>query len=328
MRKRLTAIVMFVLIMVCTGCAANNGGETTTPQAEKDIVETGNNSEKQEQLTVGITSWSQANENCVILFNTIKEKLEAEAGAKVIIVDAQQDLNTQIDQIDNFIAQDVDAIVGLFVDPNGISPAVLAANKAGIPIFGMTTKSEQGEYYFIGSDEYSMGQLQAEYLKEKTQEDARVLYLMNELGHDSQVQRAAGFKETLEKEMPDIEILAEQQGNTVESAMAVMEDWIMAYPEFDAVVSQTDNGILGAIQALNAAGKTKGVITLSIDGNTEAKEAVKAGKLDATIAQNWTGMGETCAEMIMGLQNGENYDPVTTVECYIIDGDNVDEYLK
>lgn len=316
MKKLFATLLSATMTISMVGCGNGASGELSS-----------NGTPSEKQLVVGISSWSQANENCVILFDTIKQKLEDEVGAEVIIVDAQQDLNTQLDQFDNFIAQNVDAIVSLFVDPNGISPAVLSANAANIPVFGMTTTAEQGDYYFVGSDEYDMGAMQAQIIAENTEQDAKILYLLNQLGHDSQVKRSAGFEETLKKLRPDIKILAQQEGNAVENAMSVMEDWIIAYPQFDAVISQTDNGILGAIQALKAAG-IHDVLTLSIDGNTEAKQAVKSGDLHATIAQDWVGMGEKCAEMIIGLQNGESYEAETMIEGYAITTDNVDQYLN
>ena len=321
MKKLLAILLALGIIFSMVGCASEE-----KPAEESAADQVTDDPASDDKVVVGISSWSQANENCVILFDTVKVNLEEALGAEVIISDAQQDLNTQMDHFDNFITQGVDAIVSLFVDPNGISPSVEAANEAGIPVFGMTTVAESGDYYFIGSDEYDMGAMQAEMLAETLDENAKVLYLMNELGHDSQVKRSAGFKETLAELRPDIEILAEQKGNAVEEAMAVMEDWIIAYPEFDAVVSQTDNGILGAIQALKAAG-IDDVVTLSIDGNTEAKDAVAAGELDATIAQDWVAMGEKCAEMIVGLQNGESYEQETKIEGYAITPENVEQYM-
>ncbi|MDO4175592.1 MAG: sugar ABC transporter substrate-binding protein [Eubacteriales bacterium] len=316
MKRLVAGSLCSILALTMMGC-----GNTSTEMSNGSASAEASSGEKK---VVGIAGYDESNENCITLDQSIKTNLEGK-GYEVILVDGQADLQTQMDQIDNFIVQDVDAIVSMFIDPAGIGPSVTAANEAEIPVFGMTTVSEEGDYYFIGSNEYDMGAMQAEILAEQIPEDGKVLYLMNKLGQDSQVKRAAGFKETLAKLCPNVKILAEQEGITVEGAMSVMEDWISAYPDFDAVVAQTDLGILGAIQALKAA-NIDGVITLSIDGTADAKAAIEAGDLYATIAQDWVGMGELCADMIDGLLNGEEYEQETVIEGYAITAENVANY--
>lgn len=308
MKKLLAALMSATLLMTAAGCG---GGTNSSAEGGKN-------------LTVGISDFDHSNEFCIKLFDGVKDKLEAQ-GVKVIVVDAQIDLNTQMDQFDNFIAQDVDAIVSMFVDPKGIGPAILAANEADIPVFGMTTTAEEGDYYFIGSDETDMGALEAELLADQLDQNAQIVYLLNELGHDSQIKRSAGFEDKMKEIRPDIKILAQQKGTSVEEAMQVMEDWIVAYPQIDGVAAQTDLGILGAIQALKASNKE--AVTISIDGTSEAIQAVANGQLYATIAQDLDGMADKCAEMILGLADGKTYEQENMIPCYAITKDNVNDYL-
>ena len=343
MKKKLLAVAMSMALVagIFAGCGSSGSSGSSSASSAKSSSGSSSDSssestsssnpaipkvEKKDisEVTVGITSYDQSNENCIKLFSTIQEALEAK-GAKVIISDSKLDPQEQQNHFENFLAQGVDVIVGLFVDQVGIETMVDKANEAGVPVFGITTPAASANLYYIGTDEYSMGAIEAEIVNEQLPDGGKIVYISNKLGADSTRLRGDGFRETLAELNPNFEILSEQEGIDVETAMKLTEDWITTYQNFDAVVAQTDLGILGAIQALKAANKT--AVTVSIDGTSDAIKAVSEGDLTATVGQDWIAMGNTCADEIEALFNGEEVEINTAVPSFTVDADNVDQYM-
>ena len=191
---------------------------------------------------------------------------------------------------------------------------------------------EPDQRVFVGTSNYEIGQKQAEYVMEKFQNGAKVLYLAGTSGMTSTEQRRSGFMETIAAR-DDIEILADQAGDySTETAMGIAEDWIQAYPEFDAVVCVNDLSAVGVAEALKGANK-ENICVVGNDGNEIALEMIKDNDfITMTTAQDWVAHGRIGYETLKAIKHGEDIgaDPTDNsivVPVTIVDADNIDEYM-
>ncbi|MFA1625652.1 sugar ABC transporter substrate-binding protein [Rhizobium mongolense] len=134
-----------------------------------------------------------------------------DATVEVNFADANNDASKQLDQIDNFIAQKVNAIIVVPVDFQGIVPGVEKANEAGIPVIALGIASAGGKYTFVGSKNIDAGRLQGEYMKANLPKDAKILYLQGTPGLSHTQERLKGFEDALGR--PDVTVLANLSAN-------------------------------------------------------------------------------------------------------------------
>ena len=208
-----------------------------------------------------------------------KAKLDFEADAKkdptldVHFADANLDVSKQLDQIDNFIAEKVNAIVVVPVDYDGIVPGIEKANQAGIPVISLIISSHGGKFTYVGSSNAEAGRLQGEYMHDHLPKDAKIVYLQGTLGLYHTAERQKGFEEALKR--PDVKTLAVQSADFDRAkGMQTTEDWIQSFPHFDGLIAANDQMALGALQALKGADRAKGVLISGIDGLPDTVKAV------------------------------------------------------
>lgn len=255
------------------------------------------------------------------------EAAKADKDIDVKFTDANNDISKQLDQIDNLIAQKVNAIVVVPVDYEGIVPGVEKANEAGIPVIALGIQSAGGKSTFVGSKNIDAGKLQAQYMKDNLPKDAQILYLQGTPGLYHSQERMKGFEEGLDR--PDVKIIANLSGNYDRAeGMKVTEDWIQSFPKFDAIIAANDQMALGALQALQAANRLNGVMISGVDGVPDALHAIKAGEMSQTIFQNAAGQAEAAFEVVETIKKGEQPPAEKLVPFELITKDNVDQYAK
>lgn len=213
----------------------------------------------------------------------------------LIFTNANGSAAKQASDVRSCIAQHVDAIFLTPREEKPLTPVVLEAKHAGIPLFVIDrnvddTVAKGGRDYvaFIGSDFYAEGRRAAQWLVQKTHGKAKVIELLGSTGSSPAIDREKGFHDYIAK-YPGIQVIAAQTGNfTRDEGRKVMETLIQGHPEATAVYAHNDEMALGAINALETAGRKPGVdITLvSIDGQRSALEQIIAGKLGATVECN------------------------------------------
>ncbi|MDR3336442.1 MAG: sugar ABC transporter substrate-binding protein [Treponema sp.] len=233
------------------------------------------------------------------------QQFAGEKGIKVLVGNADSDLNKQVDQIENFLVQGAKVIICVPADPDGIAPTANKCWAQGVPFFtvcGNTT----GTSVHVGSLNYDAGVMQATYLKNTLPQGGKVLYQHADPVNQEYRDRRDGFF-TLFKDRPDLELLAEQ--NTVnrgDLGMSVTETWLQQYPKFDAIVAQNDDSALGAIEALKAANVLKNVKVVGLDGSDPALESIQNGEMAATAFQNARGQAQALVALVERYRSGEN----------------------
>lgn len=280
-----------------------------------------------DKFVVGYANMADTDVFVMARKNAFIAAAKSDADVQVNFADANNDTSKQLDQIDNFIAQKVNAIVVVPVDYQGVVPGVEKANAAGIPVITLGIQSAGGKFTFVGSKEEDAGRLQGEFMKAQLPKDAKILYLQGTLGLTSAQGRLKGFEHALQR--PDVKILASLTGNYDRAeGMKVTEDWIQSFPQFDAVIAANDQMALGALEALKGADRLKGVLISGVDGTPDALNAIKAGDMAQTIFQDAAGQARTAFDVVEGIKKGDQPPAEKLVPFASITAENVDQYLK
>lgn len=279
------------------------------------------------KFVVGYTNLADTDVFTMSRKNAFIEAAKASPNLSVSFADANGDVSRQLDQIDNFIAQKVNAIIVVPVDYQGIVPGVEKANKAGIPVIALGIESAGGKYTFVGSKNLDAGRMQGEFMAKQLPKNAKIVYLQGQPGLYHSKERLEGFTKALAGRT-DVKVLANLPANYDRAeGMKVTEDWVQKFPQFDALIAANDQMALGALQALKAANR-KGVMISGIDGTKDALNAIKGGEMSQSIFQNAKGQAEGAYQVVKMAMDGKPLPKEMLIPFESIVKDNVDKYAK
>jgi galactofuranose transport system substrate-binding protein len=217
----------------------------------------------------------------------------ADAGAEIVVTNANNELPKQISDIQDMLNQGIDILVIAPVNSDGLDPALDAAKEAGVPVVTIdrkvTNASCEDYLTFIGSDFEEQGKRAADALADVTGGEANVAVLLGPSGNNVTDGRQNGFTDQVEAEYPGITIVAEQTANASRSeGQEVTAQLLQSNPEIDAVYAFNDEEGLGAMAAVQEAGLVPGedVKIVSIDGTRNAVQAIVDGRYNAVIESN------------------------------------------
>ncbi|MDI9464489.1 ribose ABC transporter substrate-binding protein RbsB [Candidatus Darwinibacter acetoxidans] len=247
------------------------------------------------------------------------EAKAAELGVTLRVVDAQDDPARQLAGIEDLIARGVDLILVNPTDSSAVVPAILAANRAGIPIITVDRGAEGGEVVaHIASDNVLGGRMAGEFIAELLGGKGKVVELEGIPGTSAARERGQGFNEVIAT-YPDIQVVARQEaGFDRARGLTVMENILQAQPEIDALFCHNDEMALGAIIAIQAAGRADKIKVVGFDATDDAVQAVKEGRMLATIAQQPRLMGELGVEYAIKVLSGETVDKFIPVPLELV----------
>jgi len=217
----------------------------------------------------------------------------ADAGAELVVTNANNELPKQISDIQDLLNQGVQILVVAPVNSDGLDPALNAAKAAGVPVVTIdrkVTNTACEDYLtFLGSDFVDQGARAADALAEVTDGTANVAVLLGPSGNNVTDGRQKGFVDQVAAKYPDITIVAQQTANASRSeGQDVTAQLLQSNPEIDAVYAFNDEEGLGAMTAISDAGKKPGddVKIVSIDGTRNAVQAIVDGSYNAVIESN------------------------------------------
>lgn len=256
------------------------------------------------QGTVGLSLSTLNNPFFVDLRDGAAEAADA-AGMDLIVTDAQDSVSTQISDIEDLITRGVDVLIVNATDSAAVVPAVTQANDAGIPVIAVDRGIDGGQLaYFVASDNEAGGAEAARFLCEALGNEGAVVELEGIPGTTAARERGAGFNAQLEESCPEVEVVGRQTANFDRGeGLAVMENILVAQPEIDAVFAHNDEMALGALQAIEASGRD--IVIVGFDATDDARAAVEACEMAATVAQQPTRLGATAVELAVELVAGE-----------------------
>jgi ribose transport system substrate-binding protein len=266
-------------------------------------------------------------------FNQIERSVTAageEQGVEVRVSDAGGDSATQVNQIQDFITRQVDAIIYIPAGATAAGVPVRAAQQADIPVVAVDRNAPDAPAdTFIATDSVAAAERLGEYAIEQAGGEGNLAILQGQIGTTPQVDRQAGFEAAL-AEAPGIQVVQQQPANWAQDrAFAVAQDMLQANPNIDIFWGQADAMALGAAQAVANANAGDKLI-LGFDGDFAGLEAVRDGRIDATMVQQTQLMGQMALESACDLIAGEDVPAEQLQEAFLLTKDEpekAEEYI-
>ncbi|OUM94074.1 MAG: D-ribose ABC transporter substrate-binding protein [Firmicutes bacterium ZCTH02-B6] len=271
--------------------------------------------------TIGLAISTQSNPFFVDLREGAEAKA-AELGVQLRVVDAQDDSARMLAGIEDLIAAGVDVILINPTDSAAVIPGVLAANRAGIPVITVDRAADGGQVVaHIASDNVLGGRMAAELVVAKSGGQAKVVELEGIPGTTAARERGQGFNEVI-GQYPGIVVVARQEaGFDRARGLTVMENILQAQPEIDFVFAHNDEMALGALVAIEAAGRADKIQIIGFDATDDAVRAVREGRMLATVAQQPRLMGALGVETAVKVLRGETVDGFIPVPLSLVTND-------
>ena len=345
MKKKLLVVLAAGIMgaSLLAGCGENNtSSETKAVQenAAEEKTETepgaGQSKEASDDKVIGMSLMAF---NHPFMQDIMKSAMYTaeEAGYTVSAVDANWDAATQQQGLEDLISSGkMKALFVNAVDGDAIVPVVEEANKAGIPVITVDTKSNGGDVFaHAASDSKEIGKMAGEYaaklLKEKNGSEKGKTIVINYPQVTSMAERVSGYKEEL-SQYPEIEIIEKNVLElTPESAQALMDDLIQTYPEgsFDLLFAANATTGVGANAVTESANRTD-YLVIAVDDDPELIAALQRGKqFKGMVVQDGIDIGKKGMELcIAGAEGKTAEEKIVATRISLVTNENLEEYQK
>ena len=250
-----------------------------------------------------------------------------ELGVEVIVVapPAESDVQAQITQIEDLIAQGVDGIALAPTDPNALAPVVDAAKAAGIPVVFVDTRGINEGVTFIGTNNEVGAALAADFMCKNLPAGSDVAILQGLVSQSTGQARADGSKKGLTD--CGLNVVAEQTAEWDRAkGLSVTENILAGNPNIKGIFGSNDNMALGAVEALKAANKLQDVMVVGFDANPDAAASILAGEMTASVAQAPANMGGFGIQALVDLKGGKTLEPWIDTGTVLVTKENAEQY--
>jgi ABC-type sugar transport system substrate-binding protein len=256
-----------------------------------------------------------------VLRNGMSDYAKTVPGLSLQIEDAKDDVSKQISQVQNFIANKVDAIIVNPVDTSATAAITRAAAEAGVPLVYVNREPTDVDKLgpkaaFVASNEAQSGTLETQAICKLLGGKGDILVIEGELSNQAAVQRTKDIHE----------VIAVWDRT---KAQNLMTNWLSKGMKFDAVVSNNDEMAIGALQAMKAAGvDTKAAIVGGVDATQDALASMKSGDLKVTVFQDAAGQGKGAVDAALALAAGKSVDKKTYIPFQLVTPTNMGDFMK
>ncbi len=256
-------------------------------------------------------------------YQDLEAGLASEAAARGYELNVQAgefDVARQKDQIESFIVSRVAAIVLAPCDSKSIGTTIQEANRAGIPVFtaDIAVLAEGVQVVnHVASDNLAGGRLAADALAKALGGRGKVA-IIDHPEVESVIQRVKGFEEQLASAYPQMKVVAKLSGRgTKDMAFRTAEDILQSHGDLDGIFGINDDSALGALAAVEKAGRSGRVTIVGFDAIPEARAAIAAGKIYADVIQQPREIGARSIDAVAAYLSGQKVEPVTLIPCQL-----------
>jgi inositol transport system substrate-binding protein len=256
----------------------------------------------------------------------------AAMGVKIIEADAFNDTNKELANVENILAQKVDLLLFEAASLEASVASIEAANKAGIPVVQFNGKAKGGDYVsFVGSEQIESGQLVGEWLlglyDQLGKEKLKGIYLRGVAGQITDIARNDGVKKALTDagKLEMFEFVEQYADYDRGKGQSVTESLLSQSTEYDFIIANNDDMILGAMAAVQQVGLLGKMPMCGVDGLPEALAAIKAGNLAATVFQNPEGQAAGGLTAAVWFLDGATPPKEILIPFILVTPENVDD---
>lgn len=251
-------------------------------------------------------------------------------GMKGQFSDAKGDVALQVQQIDDFINQGVDAIILNPVDTQGVLPMIQAAKNAGIPLIFVNRKPEvplTGAMSYVGSDSALSGKMQIEELAKLMNYRGNIAILMGALSNEEARERTRAV-EVFVAQHKNMKVIEKQTAKWQRNeAVDVVSSWLLNGRSINAIVANNDEMAIGAIMALNQA-KKKDVMVAGIDGTPDGLQFIKNGEMVVTVFQDAKAQATGAVRVANALINKQKTDNYHWIPYQTVTRANYEQFIQ
>lgn len=260
------------------------------------------------------------------------EKALAGYDIEAIITDGQGRAEKQISNIEDMIAQGLDLLIVSPAQEGALTPIVERVHAEGTPVV-LIDRGIAGDGYttFVHADNYAISSMVADYIAEKLTEKygeprGNIVVIEGVPGSTTAVQRNDGFRDRIAELYPNMKIIASQPADyRRDLALSVMEDYLQTFDQIDAVFTHADEMTMGAVYAIENADRRDEILITSVNGTTEAIQAILDGRMDCTpLYTNAAGPG---VDLAMKILAGEEVPKHIVLKPLMIDETNAAEFF-
>lgn len=310
-RNAAAPLAALCMALAAIGCGSDDEGSAQTGASKK-------------QMKVGL-SLITLNNDYFIAERKGAQAATDRVGAKLLVTDANSDANKQANDVQNLVAQQVDAICIVPIDPDGIVPAIKTANRAGIPVVLMDIGANGGDATTVVRSDNSLGgKLAAQQLSKLIGGSGQVAMLQGTPGVETTRLREKGFVDAAPG--LDLELVAKQTANFDRTqGLNVTQNIMQAHSAVKGIFAQNDEMALGAVRALGSkAGKS--VYVIGYDAVPDALKAIQAGTMAGTIAQDPVRLGREAVTNGLSAAQKKPVKKEVFLPVTLVTQDNVDEF--
>lgn len=286
----------------------------------------GDREEEEGQLVIGFDAFNVSMTWMKFAHDAMVEEAKR-LGVKLIVLDAENEASRQASNMEDLVALGVDGIVANPIDVDSLTPAINKAASEGVAVATFDRAAKAADYvFYVGCDDVQGGRLVADFVADKLGGNGKIILLTGTPGSSPARDRSTGFFEQLEK-YPGLEVVFNQTGEFWrEKGMQVMEDAITATRgDFDAVVCQNDDMMMGAIQAIQTAGiDVNDVVITGYDGVPDGLRAVRDGLADCTLQYPIGQAPEVLKRLVKYLEGESPAEKDFEMSPWIITKENLD----
>lgn len=319
MKKRIMGVLLVITLalVIFTGCS-------------KTKKTTSSDSEVAEKYKVAFVARTQSDSFAAWLVNEMKIAAKNYPDMTLSVFDGQADDEKVNSAIENAIINGYDAII---VQPNNGEaqrPYVEQIVDAGI--IAITTNARIDDIpgsSSVDADPYVQAAVNATLAVEQVPFNAKVVVLKGPSGNFHADKRREAWQKEFFDKRTDVEIVAEDFANwNKDEAVSLMEDWVIAHGNINAIISMNDNMVAGALEVISGKEGYEDILSYGVDGTAEAILLIKDGILTATCLQSAIDLAElnmaTVHKLLTGVETEINVD----IAAPIITSENVDKYVK
>lgn len=321
--KKLSSLLLCLALAsgVLVGCSGNtnNSAGTQDPGAEAPAADTAQVKVAYLTPSLDVPFWRY------VRYGVENELQSLLPGVEVTTYDSKDSASTQLSNAQDAITKQVNAIVISPTDSASCVAVLSAAEEAGVPVVICDIGTDSGTYAaFISTDNEGGAKELGEYIASKLESGSKVAQITLNQARINGVLRKNGFTEGVGTNgIEDVDFKQMEKVNR-EEGETFAQDLITAHPDLAAIFCHSEDPSMGALSAIEAAGRTD-VLIAGFDCSPEVVEAIRSGKIAATAAQQPVLMGRHASRCVADLLDGKSVEPEIKLGTLLVTMDNIDD---